>query len=241
MSGLTSIVIPTFNQLEYTRWCVASIRFFTTEPYELIVVDNGSSDGTREYLQTQKDIRPILNEMNGGFAKACNQGIRQAAGDFVLLLNNDTAVAAGWLRNMINCLESNPAIGIVGPRTNFAKGPQSLQVDYANMDEMFAFSCQFNAKPDPSKWFELEMAVGFCMLVKRQVIESVGLLDERFGIGFFEDDDYCRRVRLKEFRIMCAGDTFVHHFGSRSFIGNKIDRDRLVQENWRKYAAKWKL
>lgn len=237
---LTSIVILTYNELEYTRWCLASIRYYTSEPYELIVVDNGSTDGTVEFLRSQQDIRFIHNRENKGFAKGCNQGISQAAGDYVLLLNNDTAVASGWLRNMINCLESNPATGIVGPRSNFVKGPQSLPVEYKNMDEMFAFSSRFNEKPDPAKWFELEMAVGFCMLIRRHVIDVVGLLDERFGIGCFEDDDYCRRAKLKGFKIMCAGDTFVHHFGSRSFIGNNIDRDRLVRENWQKYLTKWK-
>ena len=223
MAGLTSIVILTYNQFEYTRWCLAAIRYYTSEPYELIVVDNGSTDGTVEYLQSQADMEIILNGENKGFAKGCNQGIKTAGGEYILLLNNDTVPVSGWLRNMINCLESDPSIGIVGPRSNYVKGPQSLEVSYTDMDEMFAFSEQFNRSPDPAKWLELGMVVGFCMLVKRAVIDTVGLLDERFGIGFFEDDDYCLRARSKGFKIMCAGDTFVHHFGS-----------------WEKYLAKWK-
>ena len=236
---LTSIIVLTFNELRFTQVCLEYIRRYTPEPYELIVVDNASTDGTVEYLVSQKDIKLTLNAKNNGFAKGCNQGIRIASGDYILLLNNDTAVSPRWLENMIACLESDSSIGIVGPRSNYAKPPQLLKVEYTNMEEVLNFSTQFNSAGDPSKWFELEMAVGFCMLMKRDVINQVGLLDERFGIGFFEDDDYCRRAREKGFRILCAGDTFVHHFGSASFHGNKIDYNSLVQKNWQKYNAKW--
>ncbi len=236
---LTSIIILTFNQLRFTEVCIEHIRRYTPEPYELIIIDNASTDGTVNYLQDQQDIKLVINDQNKGFAKGCNQGIEIAAGDYILLLNNDTAVSPGWLGNMITCLESDNSIGIVGPRSNYVKQPQRLKVEYSNMEEMLSFSTQFNKTSDPSKWFELAMAVGFCMLIKKQVINEVGLLDERFGIGFFEDDDYCRRAREKGFRIMCAGDTFVHHFGSASFIGNKIDYNRLVRKNWQKYQAKW--
>ncbi len=239
-SKLTSIIILTFNELRFTQVCLEYIRRYTPESYELIVVDNASTDGTVEYLRDQRDIKLVLNAKNNGFARGCNQGIEIASGDYILLLNNDTAVSPGWLKNMITCLESNESIGIVGPRSNYVKAPQILKVEYKNMEEILSFSTQFNSASDPSKWFELEMAVGFCMLIKKQVINEVGLLDERFGIGFFEDDDYCRRAREKGFRIVCAGDTFVHHFGSASFIGNQIDYNRLVRKNWQKYLAKWK-
>lgn len=237
---LTSIIILTFNELRFTKLCLEFIRRYTSEPYELIVVDNASTDGTVGYLQDQKDIKLIINNQNRGFAKGCNQGIKIASGDYVLLLNNDTAVSPGWLGNMINCLESDESIGIVGPRSNCAKPPQLLKVDYKNMDEMLNFSTQFNMVRDPGKWFELEMAVGFCMLIKRKVIDEVGLLDESFGIGFFEDDDYSRRTKEKGFKIICAGDTFVHHFGSASFIGNKINYKWLIRNNWVKFNTKWK-
>ncbi|MHB9093104.1 MAG: glycosyltransferase family 2 protein [Eubacteriales bacterium] len=236
---LTSIIILTFNELRFTKVCLEYIRRYTSEPYELVVVDNASTDGTVEYLRGQKDIKLVINDKNNGFAKGCNQGIEIAAGDYILLLNNDTAVSPGWLGNMIVCLESDQSIGIVGPRSNYVKEPQRLKVEYTTMDQIVSFSTQFNKVSDPSKWFELEMAVGFCMLIKRKVIDVVGLLDEQFGKGFFEDDDYCRRAKEKGFKIMCAGDTFVHHFGSASFIGNKIDYNRLERENWIKYNAKW--
>lgn len=236
---LTSIVILTFNQLGYTKLCLESIRRYTPEPHELIVVDNASTDGTVEYLQGQTDVKLVLNRENKGFAKGCNQGIAAAAGDYVLLLNNDTIAAPRWLNNLITCMESDQSTGIVGPRSNYAKEPQYLRVNYTTIEEMLEFSKAFNKSSDPAKWFELDMVVGFCMLIRRQVIDDIGLLDEQFGIGFYEDDDYCRRAKEKGFKIMCAGDTFVHHFGSRSFIGNYIDYNRLAQENWIKFQDKW--
>jgi len=240
ISRLTSIIILTFNELRFTKVCLEFIRRYTPEPYELIVVDNASTDGTVEYLLSQKDIKLKLNPQNRGFAGGVNQGIQTAAGEYVLLLNNDTAVSPGWLGNMIRCLESDESIGIVGPLSNYVKAPQLVKVDYTNMEEVLRFSTEFNKTSDPSKWFELDMAVGFCMLIRRQVINEVGLLDERFGIGFFEDDDYCRRAKEKGYKIMCAGDTFVHHFGSASFIGNKIDNKSLAKRNWLLYFTKWK-
>jgi len=236
---VVSIIIPTFNQLGYTKLCLTGIRRFTPEPYELIVVDNSSTDGTIDYLMSQKDIIPIINKENKGFSKACNQGIKAAAGKHLLLLNNDTIVGPNWLRNLIRCLESDSSTGIVGPRSNFAQQPQYLKVNYRSLGEMLEFSKQFNSRPDPAKWFELNLAVGFCMLIRWPVIEKAGLLDERFGIGNFEDNDFCNRAKAAGFKIMCAGDTFVHHFGNRTFIGNNMDYNRIFQENRQKYHAKW--
>ena len=102
--GLTSIVIVTHNQLEYTRQCLDSIRRLTDEPYELIVVDNGSSDGTVEYLRSLPDVRLIVNETNRGFPAAANQGIARAGGSQILLLNNDVVVTTGWLCRLLRAL-----------------------------------------------------------------------------------------------------------------------------------------
>ena len=102
--GLTSIVIVTYNQIEFTRQCLDSIRLLTDEPYELIVVDNGSTDGTVEYLQAMPDVRLIENDSNRGFPAAANQGMAVAAGKQVLLLNNDVVVTTGWLGRMLRAL-----------------------------------------------------------------------------------------------------------------------------------------
>ena len=128
--GLTSIVIVTHNQLEYTRQCLDSMRRLTDEPYELIVVDNGSTDGTVEYLRALAGVRLIVNETNRGFPAAANQGIAAATRRQVLLLNNDVVVTTGWLGRLLRALHSDPAIGLVGPCSNCVSGPQQVEVGY---------------------------------------------------------------------------------------------------------------
>ena len=130
-SLMVSIIILTHNQLEYTRLCIESIYKYTTESYQLILVDNGSTDGTVEYLKSVVSHKSsidshklICNQKNLGFARGCNQGIEEASGSYILLLNNDVVVTDGWLKRMLQCAESDSKIGIVGPMTNFISGPQ---------------------------------------------------------------------------------------------------------------------
>ena len=138
--GLTSIVILTHNQLEYTRQCLESIRRLTDEPYELIVVDNASTDGTVDYLRAMDGVRLIVNEVNRGFPAAVNQGIAASRGSQVLLLNNDTVVTTGWLRRLLDALYSDPMIGLAGPCSNFVGGPQQVEVRYDSLSELDGFA-----------------------------------------------------------------------------------------------------
>jgi GT2 family glycosyltransferase len=121
-AGLTSIVVLTFNQMKYTKECVKSIQAHTPEPHEIIFVDNRSTDGTLKWLRklvAKHDHYTLIeNPENFGFARGCNQGIRASAGEFVLLLNNDVVVTDHWLSGMLECIESDSDIGIVGPMTN---------------------------------------------------------------------------------------------------------------------------
>ncbi|HHV75686.1 MAG TPA: glycosyltransferase family 2 protein, partial [Thermoanaerobacterium sp.] len=112
---LSSIIIVTHNQLEYTRKCIESIRKHTKLPYELIVIDNASNDETVEYLESQHDIKLIKNNENRGFPASCNQGISIAKGEYIVLLNNDTIVTENWLNNLLYCLNNAENAGIVGP------------------------------------------------------------------------------------------------------------------------------
>jgi 2-polyprenyl-3-methyl-5-hydroxy-6-metoxy-1,4-benzoquinol methylase len=138
--GLTSIIILTHNQLEYTRQCLESIRRLTDEPYELIVVDNASTDGTVDYLRAMDGLRLILNNTNRGFPAAVNQGIALSRGRQVLLLNNDTVVTTGWLRRLLDALHSDPRIGLAGPCSNFVGGPQQVEVRYDSLSELDGFA-----------------------------------------------------------------------------------------------------
>lgn len=241
MEELTSIIILTYNQLKYTKLCIESIKTWTRSPYELILVDNGSTDGTVEYLKSIDNAKLITNQTNLGFGKGINQGIRAADGDYILLLNNDTIVANNWLENQLRCIKDQPEIGIVGPRTNYAGGVQGeVKGDFRNLDKIMDFSNKFN-QPDPGKWFQVKEIVGFCMLIKREVIERIGLFDECFTHGMWEDNDFCRRARNKGFKLYCAGDTFVYHFGSQTILGNNLDMRQIFLMNKEKYEKKWNI
>lgn len=235
---MTSIIIPTYNGLALLQSCVESIRTYTGTPYEIIVVDNGSKDGTTAYCRSER-ITFISMPSNVGFPAACNRGLQLACGDELLLLNNDVVVTQGWLTNLKRALYSSPDIGIVGPTTNFASGKQQVDIIYKDLEDFQAAAQKANI-PDPSKWIEAKRLVGLCFLFRREVFERVGLLDESFSPGHYEDDDYCYRARLLGYRLLIGGDTLVHHEGSVSFkkeYNNELQQ--LIERNRNLFIAKW--
>jgi glycosyltransferase involved in cell wall biosynthesis len=249
-SLLTSIIILTCNQLQYTKKCIESIFQNTQKPYELIIVDNGSTDGTVEYLEsevlknhTDLRIKIIKNDENKGFAGGNNQGMAAASGDYILLLNNDVVVTAGWLERMLACAEKRPEIGIVGPRSNYVSGPQLVEeVDYDTntLKGLAEFSNKF-ADDHTAQTQQVLRVVGFCMLIKRAVIDKIGAMDDRYGLGNFEDDDFSLRAAIAGFQSWIARDCFVHHFGHRTFIGEKVDLNKSLHKNWGLFKEKWGL
>ncbi len=235
---LTSIVILTHNQLPYTRLCIDSIVERTDPPYELIFVDNASSDGTVGYLRRISSAKVIANSENRGFPAGVNQGIQGAKGQNILLLNNDCVVTTGWLDRLLRALHSDPAVGLVGPRSNCVSGPQQIPVAYSGLPELDGFAWDYSKAHD-RHYLEVDRLVGFCLLFKRELLDKIGLFDERFGMGCFEDDDYCRRAMQAGYRLLIADDAFVHHFGSQSFLGNGMDLRELLERNEKVYHDKW--
>ncbi|QXM06348.1 glycosyltransferase [Crassaminicella indica] len=235
----TSIILLTFNQLHYTKLCIDSIRKYTDKnTYEIIVVDNHSTDGTVQWLKAQKDIKCIFNEENLGFPKGCNQGIKIAKGNSILLLNNDVVVTPNWLANLNACLYSADDIGAVGAVTNNCSYYQSISVNYKNIEEMIAFS-QKNNISSSTKWEKRLKLIGFCMLIKREVIQKIGLLDERFSPGNFEDDDYSFRIIKAGYKLMLCKDVFIHHFGHASFNKNSNEFSNILTINRNFFKEKW--
>lgn len=243
VKGLVSIVILTFNQLRYTKECLDSIEKHTPEPHEIIFVDNGSTDGTVKWLRKlagrNQHYRLIENRENFGFAKGCNQGTRASSGEYILLLNNDVVVTEGWLVGLLDCLRKTPDAGIVGPMTNHISGIQQLAgIGYSDLGQLDEFARTFR-QSHAHRRISHRRIVGFCMLFRRDLVERIGLLDEGFGTGNFEDDDFCLRAEIAGFRNMIAGDVFIHHYGSRSFAGNRIDHGSTLSGNRRLFNEKW--
>ena len=250
--SLTSLIILCCNELDYTRLCVESALRYTDAPYELIFVDNGSTDGTPAYLHNVAEgvksgrfqsslcqrVAVLRNEENLGFPKGVNQGLTEARGDYLLLLNNDTVVTDGYLSRLIAHAESAPEMGLVGVVSNYAAPPQQIAASYQTLDEMHAFAARV-AQQERGRHFEWGRVVGLCLLIKREVIGRIGELDERFGVGFFDDDDLSWRARQAGYKLLVAQDVFIHHFGSRTFQGLGIDTEAQLKENFRKFKDKW--
>ena len=242
--GMASVIIPCFNQLGFTRHCLAALFRHTRAPWELVVVDNGSTDGTADYLRGVEDAAPvrvevITNPVNRGFPAACNQGLRAARGDYLVLLNNDAVVTDAWLDQLVALVDCAPDLGLAGPMSNYATPPQLVpDVPYADLGGMHRFAAEWRAR-NRGKWLEVPKLSGFCLLMRRAVWEAVGGLDEGFGLGLFDDDDLALRARRAGFALAVAEDLYVHHFGSRTFAGAGIDAAALLRANGAKFGAKW--
>lgn len=235
---LTSIVILAFNNRQKTQACLESIRMFTGTPYELILVDNASTDDTLLYLRQQTDIKLIANKDNKGFAAGCNQGMSAAKGDQIVLLNNDTVVSYRWLDNLLGALHSDPRVGIVGAMSNWVIPLQQMKPPYSTEAEYHQFAEAFN-RHDPAKWREVTCLSGFCVMFRRALVEAIGLMDERFIFGVYEDADYSYRAMKAGYSLLLAGDTFVHHAGNSGFKGGGLDMKKIAGLNRVAYIRKW--
>jgi len=217
------IIIPVWNQLKLTRECIDSIVRYTRFPYRLIVIDNGSQRQTREYLEeltsnNEIPVNLIRNETNLGYVKAVNQGLRASCGDYICLLNNDTKVQEGWLEELINVAQSNPKIGIVNP----VDSPPSYKKELRE------------------KWIEIGFATGFCMLIKREVIDKIGFFDEDYEVGFWEDTDYCQRAKRAGYICAVAKASYVYHHPHQTFNFFEQDKiNRIFEKNRELFYSKW--
>jgi len=232
---LCDIVIPVWNQKEATEKCILSIVENTRYPYRIVIVDNGSDQDTALVLEafTRKDdlpVRFIRNKENEGFIKAVNKGVSQSTSEYICILNNDTVVLPGWLSEMMDILNSDPGIGIVNPSSNTfgQKIPAGMALS-AHAESL---------KPQKGQSVELGDAFGFCMLTRKSLFDELGLFDEVFGMGYFEDTDFSYRVKRSGYKCVRALASYVIHeekmsfqllkFFNRNFITNK----KIFEERW---------
>jgi radical SAM superfamily enzyme YgiQ (UPF0313 family)/GT2 family glycosyltransferase/glycosyltransferase involved in cell wall biosynthesis/SAM-dependent methyltransferase len=234
-----SIIIPVFNNLNYTRQCITSL--FTVKEkvnFEVIVVDNGSSDGTAEYLrQLPSPVRAITHTENLGFAKGCNAGAKAARGRYVVFLNNDTVAQPNWLSAMLDCAASDAAIGLVG---NLQIYPDNGKVQQAGIvcgaDRMLRsiYNNELSAEhPAVNKPREFQFVAGSCMLIEKTHFESVGGFDEAY-LNSCEDVDLCMKVRATGRKVYYCPQSRILHYESRTVSGHdKNSRNyALFLERW---------
>ena len=239
-----SVIVLCYNNLVFTKACLESLEKFTSYPdWELIVVDNASVDGTDQYLedfaQSRSWVKVVINSQNVGFSAGNNTGIRASDGEYIVLLNNDTYVTEGWLNRLIRPLRLNPDLGLVGPVTNAIGNEAQIQVFYDDTNEMAKVAKRYSQEHDRQIFYCDNLAF-FCVAFRRSLFDEIGELDEKFNIGFFEDDDYCMRVRRAGYRIGIAEDVFVHHRLSATLdtLG-AIAKKKQFDRNLEIFEAKW--
>jgi GT2 family glycosyltransferase/glycosyltransferase involved in cell wall biosynthesis len=239
-----AIVIAAYTEAARLRQCLESI--FNKSQYPnlaVVVADNSGAADVHQLLNEQArrhpDLKVILNETNIGFPRAVNVGIEAAdACEYLVLLNDDTVVTRGWLGRLLRHLET-PGVELVGPVTNWAGNEARIEVDYETLDQMEEFAAAYTRDHEGVVW-DIPMLALYCAAMRRELLDRIGLLDERFGIGMFEDDDFSRRVRAAGGRVVCAEDVFIHHWGRASFGAMDEEKYRqLFDENRCKFEEKW--
>lgn len=225
-----SIVIPVLNQLHYTRGCLESLQPDIAAGAEVVIVDNGSTDETESFLQTRQDVRVIRNASNRGCACAWNQGVNSATREWIVVLNNDVLLGRGWLGGLVTFAEQTR-------REVVTPGIREGELNY----EFDGYAGEFVSRM--SNVQRLGVANGICFMVHRRVFEKVGLFDERFRIGQFEDADFFLRCRRAGVLLGTTGGAFLHHFGSitQKAIRQKKAGDDYESENRAYYRKKWNL
>ena len=204
-------VIPVYNQLDYTRQCLDSLNRDGVLERNVVVVDNGSADGTREFLATRPDLWVIANETNRGCSAAWNQGVEAAlaaAADWIIVINNDVVVATGFQDGMLD-FATRAGFDIVSP----AMGEGELDYDLQAFAREYVGRMAGSSRPG--------VASGVCFMVKRSVFETLGLFDAQLGLAGYEDEDFFRRARRAGFRIATTGQAYLHHYGSVTQKGVK--------------------
>lgn len=238
---IVTLLMLSLNTWEYTRQAIKSIFAHTTVPFKLLVIDQGSSDDTIRHLRWNDELYHIEHALNIGFAAGFNSALSFVDTPYFALLNSDIVVTDGWLKRMVDTIKAVPEIAIVGPRSNYVSGPQLDKLaKYKDIDEMHKYAGGIR-NTEFAKFHSVPRIVFFCTLLKSQLLQEIGGLDERFGIGNFEDDDYCRRVIQKGYRCVIDDSVFVHHYGSQTFKANNIDYKKSMETNLQKFNKKWGL
>jgi O-antigen biosynthesis protein len=248
-----SIIIPVWNEAAKTVNCLASIRANTKYPHEVIWIDNGSNDenfGTIKRQATRPNVHTKLIKLaqNVGFVKAINIGIKEAekSSKYIILLNNDTEVSYCWAQKLLTPLQQDAKIGAVGPITQSKISWQ--EASHLNQRwnlKIPLFPKGGERKKNIHKYNEIlthkfknkyisidKLPLSFfCVALRKDTIDKVGLLDEDFGIGLGDDDEYCYRLRAHKFKLALSLETFVYHYHRTTFKTLKIPIDTLRRRN----------
>lgn len=234
-----SVVIPCFNGVALTRACIESLLQQSAPVHEILVVDNASTDATAQLADEFGAPVTVLRQTeNRGFAGGVNAGIAMATGDEVLILNNDTQAAGNLIEELRAALHQAPEIGAAAPVSNCVKGEALLEVGHLGKDPAQRQELA-DALAEAPVVQDVDTLAGLCLLMRRSTLDEVGVFDERFGHGNYEDDDLCLRLRLHGYRLVVARRAFLHHEGHATFRSMGLDLSEQLQKRLQQFHAKW--
>ncbi len=239
-----SIIVPVFNKAELTQQCLVKLAEVTQGlEYEVIVVDNHSTDGTVEFLsRLGGDVQVIRNEDNLGFAKACNQGAAAARGRYLVFLNNDTIPLTGWLTALVQEVEQRPDVAVVGSKLLYEDGTiqhAGVAFSRATFSPYHIYRGFPADSPAATRRRELQCVTAACMLVRREVFASVDGFDEGYRNGF-EDVDLCLKIHERGWRIVYQPESVLYHLESRT-PGRKAHEQDNARRLFERWGHKWWL
>jgi GT2 family glycosyltransferase len=238
-----SVVIPVYNKVELTSACLNSlVEARNSTAFEVIVIDDCSSDETEGYLSQCQGLRAIRNEKNAGFIDSCNRGAAEARGEFVVFLNNDTTVSDGWLDALIAPFDEDEDVGIVGARLIYPDGRLQEAGGIVFND---ASGWNYGKGDDPAApqygfLSEADYVSGACLAVRRADFEDLGGFDTRFRPAYYEDTDLCFQLRARGKRVLVQpACTVVHHEGATSGTDEHSGAKRYQAINRERFREKW--
>ena len=243
---LVSVVVLTWNGLEYTKPCLRSVlRNTKPSDAEVVVVDNGSTDGTVEYLRSVEGIITLFNEENLGFVRGNNAALRHIDSDRdVILLNNDTEIDdRAWISKLQATAYASESVGVVGCRIRRLDGGM-LQHAGTYIPDITYWGQQLGGGETDINQYntdnEVEGVVFACVYIKRCVFDAIGYLDEDF-FSYYEDSDYCLKARRAGYKVMNCGGLTVRHREHGSTSANKVSLSAMFLRSQETFLGKWKV
>lgn len=247
---LVSIIIPCFNALEYTKQCIESVLLQTNINYELILINNGSTDGTKEYFDIlKKQLKPnkklqrttiFQSGKNLGVAKALNLGISKSVGKYICYLNNDVIVTKDWLKKIVKAAKSDKEIGAVGTMFNAFENKKYLK-DAEQNKSLIDVVAQTISIKNSGKIKKAKTIHGLCMFIKKSVFKKVGLFNEDFYPCFGEDIEFCERLKKNGYKLVDALDVFIFHYWNKSVRSKQFNKqnksiETVMKSHYKKFS-----
>ena len=248
-----SFVLLCYNNWNMTKQAVITLLdsldpIHQSKGIELIIVDNGSTDETpfgieqikKEYENNLIKIYKVRLDPNMGYTPGINAGLSKCQGKIISILNNDLVFPPKWFNGLVEVLEGNEEIGLVAPYLSRSSGLQNCNMQFSTLDEMKAFATEFTEKGETNITLT-HRVIGACMVFKKEVIELTGGNDIWFGLGQFDDDDWCLRTIVAGYKVAVVGNSFVHHISSVTYKQQSELVDATFRINQDKMQKKWRM